>query len=202
MSVKDCDSELRNAKARFKDVLAEAISNSDLYEVEVAPARVERRYPHLTEDDVSQAQEREERIKKEVKQRETRRSTHNSFRKVGYQFRGHVMPNSTKKSSLNRVDVHTEDGLWRQIVGKVQVEEHLIERNVEQFSHAGATPLGYTELGRELGHTGDTPMTEAFLEGTFEHDSLSDAALAAIMKQLWKHPTLRDYSAYCNRSGH
>jgi hypothetical protein len=97
MSVKDCVSELRNAKARFKDVLAEAISNSDLYEVEVATARVERRYPHLTEDNVMQAQERDEQIEKEVKQRETRRSTQKSFRKLGYQIRGHVKPNSTKK---------------------------------------------------------------------------------------------------------
>jgi hypothetical protein len=72
MSVKACAAELRNAKARFKDVLADAISNSDHYEVEVATARVERRYPHLTEDNVLQAQEREERIDKEVKQRETR----------------------------------------------------------------------------------------------------------------------------------
>jgi hypothetical protein len=130
MSVKDCASELRNAKARFKDVLDDEISNSDLYEVEVATERVERRYPHLTEDNVLQAQEREERIEKEVKQRETRRSTQQSFRKLGYQIRGHVKPNSTKKSSLNILDVQMEDGIWRHIVGKVQVEEHLIERNV------------------------------------------------------------------------
>jgi hypothetical protein len=192
MSVKDCVSELRNAKERFKDVLAEAISNSDLYEVEVATARVERRYPHLTEDNVMQAQERDERIEKEGNQLETRRSTQKSFRKLGYQIRGHVKPNSTKKSSLNRLEVQTEDGFWRQIVGKVHVEEHLIGRNVEQFSHAGATPLGYTELGRELDHTGDTPMAEAILEGTFEHDSLSDDALAAIVKQLRKHPTITE----------
>jgi hypothetical protein len=69
-----------------------------------------------------------------------------------------VKPNSTKKSCLNRLDVPTEDGLWRQIVGKVQVEEHLIERYVKQFSQAGETPLGYTELGCELGHTEKTPM--------------------------------------------
>jgi hypothetical protein len=99
-----------------------------------------------------------------------------------------VKPNSTKKSSLNRLDVQTEDGIWRQIVGKVQVEEHLIERNVEQFSHAGATPLGYTELG----HTGDTPMAEAILDGTFEHDSLSYNALVAIVKQLRKHPAVTE----------
>jgi hypothetical protein len=103
-----------------------------------------------------------------------------------------VKTNSTKNSSLNRLDVQTEDGLWRQIVGKTQVEEHLIERNVEQFSHAGATPLGYTDLGRELGHTGDTPMAEAILDGTFEHESLTDEALAAILQQLRKHPNVQE----------
>jgi hypothetical protein len=72
MSVKACAAELRNAKARFKDVLADAKSNSDLYEVEVATSRVVWRYPQFTEENVLQAQEREERIDKEVKQRETR----------------------------------------------------------------------------------------------------------------------------------
>jgi hypothetical protein len=191
MTVKECASEFRNAKAKFKDVLDEATSNGSLYEVEMATARVERRYPHLIEDNVMQAQEREERIEKEVKQRETRRATHKSFRKLGYQIRGHVKPNSTKKSSLNRLDVQTEDGLWRQIIGKTQVEEHLIERKVEQFLHAGATPLGYTDLGRELGHTGDTPMAESILDGTFEHESLIDKALAAIVQQLHKHPNVQ-----------
>jgi hypothetical protein len=192
MSVKDCASELRNAKARLKDMLVKAISNSDLYEVEVSIARVERRYPHLTEDDILQAQEREERIEKEVKHRETRRSTQKSFWKLGYQIRVHVKPNSMKKSSPNSIAAQTEDGIWCQIVGKVQVDKHLIERNVEQFSHAGAIPLGYTELGRELGHTGDTSMDEAILGGTFEHDSLSDDPLAAIVKQLRKHPAVRE----------
>jgi hypothetical protein len=56
-----------------------------------------------------------------------------------------------------------EDGLWHHIVGKDQAEEHLIERNVEQFYHAGATPLGYMELGQELGRTDDTPMDEAII---------------------------------------
>jgi hypothetical protein len=34
-------------------------------------------------------------------------------------------------------------------------------------------------------------MAEAILDGTFEHDSLSDDALAAIVKQLRKHPAVR-----------
>jgi hypothetical protein len=112
MMVKECASELRNAKAKFKGVLDEATSNRVLYEVEVAIARVERRYSHLIEDNVMQAQEREERIEKEVKQRETRRATQKSLRKLGYQIRGHVKPNSTRKVSLNILDVQTEDGLW------------------------------------------------------------------------------------------
>jgi hypothetical protein len=52
MLIKDCASEIRNAKARFENLLAEAISNIDLYEIEVATSRVERRYPHLTEENV------------------------------------------------------------------------------------------------------------------------------------------------------
>jgi hypothetical protein len=35
-------------------------------------------------------------------------------------------------------------------------------------------------------------MAEAILDGTFEHDSLSDDALAAIVKQLRKHPAVRE----------
>jgi hypothetical protein len=93
MPVKECASELRNKKAKFKDVFCEATSNGDFYEVEVATARVERRYPHLIEDNVMQAQEREEQIEKEVKQQENRHSTQKSFWKLGYHIRGHVNPN-------------------------------------------------------------------------------------------------------------
>jgi hypothetical protein len=56
MMVQECASELRIAEAKFKDVLDEATSNGDIYEVEVATARVEMRYPHLVEDNVMQAQ--------------------------------------------------------------------------------------------------------------------------------------------------
>jgi hypothetical protein len=66
------------------------------------------------------------------------------------------------------MDVQMDDVVWRQTVGKDQVEEHLVKRNMEQFSHAGGNPLGYTELGQELGHTGDTPMYEALLDGNNE----------------------------------
>jgi hypothetical protein len=40
MSVKECASELRSAKAKLKDILDEATSNENLYGVEVATAGV------------------------------------------------------------------------------------------------------------------------------------------------------------------
>jgi hypothetical protein len=66
----------------------------------------------------------------------------------------------------------------------------LIKRNVEQFSHAGATPSGYTELGKDLGHTGDSQMAQDIYDGTLEHDALSDGAINAIAAQLRKHPAI------------
>jgi hypothetical protein len=69
----------------------------------VATARVEKKFPHLTEDNVVCAIEREEKIELEVKARENRRNTQGSFKKLGRQIRGHVKPNSNNKSSLTRV---------------------------------------------------------------------------------------------------
>jgi hypothetical protein len=40
------------------------------------------------------------------------------------------------------MDVQTEDSLWRQIVGKVKVEEHLIERKVDFFHMQEQIPWG------------------------------------------------------------
>jgi hypothetical protein len=56
--------------------------------------------------------------------------------------------------------VSTENGEYRTrllwIV--VAVEDNIIEKNVSQFSHTGETPFGYSDLGKELGYAGDSPM--------------------------------------------
>jgi hypothetical protein len=57
--------------------------------------------------------------------------------------------------------------------------EHGLNDINEQFSHAGKTPFGYTPLGEELGHTGDTQMAEDILAGTLEHESLRDEVIQA-----------------------
>jgi hypothetical protein len=111
---------------------------------------------------------------------------------LGHQIRGHVKPNTAKKSSLTRFLV-PDDGpevLWKQIICKDDLEDNLIDRNVKQLSHAGATPFGYTDLGKELGHTGDSSIAQAIYNGNIEHSVLSDSVIQAIVKQLRKHPAI------------
>jgi hypothetical protein len=111
--------------------------------------------------------EREEKIELEIKAHENRRNTQGSFRKLGRQIRGHVKPNTAKKSSLTRDSVPDEGPvcLWKYIIGKDDLEDHSIERIFAQFSHTGATPFGYTDLGKELGHTGDSQMAQDIYKG-------------------------------------
>jgi hypothetical protein len=58
LTIQECISEMKNARAKFKDILRDAKLNSTLYELEVAAARVERNYPHLTADNEELSQER------------------------------------------------------------------------------------------------------------------------------------------------
>jgi hypothetical protein len=111
-------------------VLNEAKTNGSFYELEVATARVENRFPHLTEDDESCVIEREDRIQHELKSRENKRTSYKTFRKLGRQIRGQVKPNTAKKSNLSKVTVPETDGTWTQIIGKYDLEDHLMERSV------------------------------------------------------------------------
>jgi hypothetical protein len=96
---------------------------------------------------------------------------------------------SEKQTNCIR-SLRADYGSWSRIDTKEQVKAILINRNIEKFSHAGDTPFGYTPLGDELGHTGDTLMANDICNGTLEHRSLTDHAIKAITKQLRKHPLL------------
>jgi hypothetical protein len=65
----------------------------------------------------------------DIKAHENLWNTQGSFRKLGCQIRGHVKPNTAKKSTLVRVTVPNTgpEGLWKHIIGKDDLEDHLIE---------------------------------------------------------------------------
>jgi hypothetical protein len=82
------------------------------------------------------------------------------------------------------------EGLWKKIIDKDDLKDHLIAINVEQFSYAGATPFGYTDMDKEVGHAGDSSMAKAIYHENLEHAALSDSTIQAIVKQLHKHPAI------------
>jgi hypothetical protein len=90
------------------------------------------------------------------------------------------------------IEVPNVDGTaWTKIENKEEVERHLIDRNVERFSHAGNTPFGYSALGKELGHTADSDMAESILNGTLAQECMDNEAIRAIIGQLKRHPTIQ-----------
>jgi hypothetical protein len=100
-------------------------------------------------------------VQKEINSRENRKTIKCLSQKLEHQIRGHLKPHTLQKSKLTAVEFPGADpGTWSRVYTKEQVEELLSNRNNEQFSHAGDTPFGYTALGDELGHTGDTPMSD------------------------------------------
>jgi hypothetical protein len=58
----------------------------------------------------------------------------------------------------------------------------------------GATPFGHSELGKELGHTVNSPMAQEINDGTLEHDALSDSKIQKIVEQLRKLPAIENIS--------
>jgi hypothetical protein len=187
----ECIHQANNVRVKFKDTIKNVKENSNQYEHEVAVAQMERRHPHLADGNGTLALECEELILKEIKRRENKRVIARSFKEMGRQIRGHVKPSSIKKTSLTRLEVQDETGIWKQIQGKESIEEHIAQRNMEQFSHAGKTPFGYTPLGEELGHAVDTQMAEDIMDGTLEHEALRDDAIQSIVKHLRQHPALQ-----------
>jgi hypothetical protein len=191
LTIRECFSEMINGRAHFKDILRDDKSNGTLYELEVAATRVDLTHPLLTAYNEELSHERDYVIQKEVKARENRRAAQRTFRKLGRKIRGHVKPNSEKNSGLMRVEVELRNDVRKELTGKEEIEEHLITRNMDQFSHVGATPFRYTPLGKELGHTGDSHMADNIYNGTLDHEDLDDKAINAIVIQLRKHPAIQ-----------
>jgi hypothetical protein len=151
-----------------------------------------KRNPRFKEGEIFDPVEKETLVERELKTRENRRTAQRSWRKIGRQIWGHLKPNTLKRSKLMHIEVPNVDGTaWTKIENKEEVERHLIDRNVEQFSHAGNTPFGYSALGKKLGHTGDSGMAERILNGTLEHECMGNEAIHAIVGHLERHPTIQ-----------
>jgi hypothetical protein len=189
LTLRECIHQINNARSKLKDVVTNATELRTQFEVDLAIAVVEHKMPEFRSGETFMECDKDTLVQKEIKSRENRRTAKRSWKKLGHQIRGHLKLHTLHKSKLAAVEIPGADtGSWSRIDTKEQVEELLINRNIEQFSHSGDTPFVYTTLGKEFVHEGDTPMADYIYNGMLEHRSLTDHAIKAIVKQLRKHP--------------
>jgi hypothetical protein len=107
-----CTQEAVNARSKFKDTMKLVKENGTQYETELATAGG-MKAPHLVKGNALMTLEREAKIQKEFKRRENKRVSQGSFKKLGRHIRGHINPRSLKKTSLKRLGIPDQDGVWK-----------------------------------------------------------------------------------------
>jgi hypothetical protein len=130
--------------------------------VELAAAIVENKHPYVYDGNEYDPLDRDNLVAKVLKTRNNGKTGKRSWKKLGKQIRGIIKPETLKRSRLTKIEVLDGDE-WKKVEDKEIMEEHLMERNIEQFSHAGKTPFTYSDLGAKFGHTGDSQMANNIL---------------------------------------
>jgi hypothetical protein len=141
LTVRECIHQINNTRSKLKDVVNNATELRTQLEVDLAMAVVEHKMPEFRSGETFMECDKDVLIQKELKSRENRRTAKRSWQNLGRQIRVHLKPHTLQKSKLTSVEVSgAYDGSWSRIDTKDRVEAIPIDRNVEQFSHAGITP--------------------------------------------------------------
>jgi hypothetical protein len=146
LPVEECIKQINQERQTLKDVVENAKEHRTQFEVELATAIVEHNHPYLCDGNGYDPVDKEKLVAKVLKTRENRKTAKRSWKKLGRQIRGIIKPETLKRSRLTKIEVPDGDE-WKKVEAKEIMEEHLMERNIEQFSHAGNTPLVYSDLG-------------------------------------------------------
>jgi hypothetical protein len=186
-SLEDCIKQINQSRQKLKDVVANAKEHRTQFEVELATAIVEHKHPYLCDGNEYDPVDKDNLVAKVLKPRENQKTAKRSWKKLGRQIRGTIKPETLKWSRLTKIELPDGDE-WKKVEDKELMEEHLMERNIEQFLHAGNTPFGYLDFGAKLGHTWDSQMANDTLDSTLQHECLSNEAIRAILNQLRAHP--------------
>jgi hypothetical protein len=112
----------------------------------------------------------------------------NLFTMLIFDIKCFIYPDSIKRNALTMMDI-TISGHLTPLSTKNEIEDHLLLRNPQSYWAAGSTPFGHTPLGRSLGPTCDSPLSNYILDGTFAHPNL---AFKAFTSQLRRRPHCPD----------
>jgi hypothetical protein len=106
----------------------------------------------------------------------------NLFTMLRFDIKGFINPDSIKINAITRVNV-TIDGRITPLTTNNEIEHNLLQHNPHSYWAAGSTPFGHTPPGRSLGPTGDSPLANSILDGTFTHPNLAFKVFTSQLRQ-------------------
>jgi hypothetical protein len=120
--------------------------------------------------------------RKNLKHMSKANARRNLFTMLIFEIKGFIDADSIKRNALTRVDV-TIYGRITPLTGKNEIEDHLLQRNPWSYWDAGSTLFGHTPLWLSLGPTGDPPLANSILDGTFTHPNLTIKAFTSKLRR-------------------
>jgi hypothetical protein len=106
----------------------------------------------------------------------------NLFTLLKFDIKGFINPSSVKRSALTWIDISITD-VVSSLTTKSELEDHLLQRNPKAYWASGSTPFGHTAPGRHLGDTGDSPLEESIIDGSFTHYNLVIRAITSNLQR-------------------
>jgi hypothetical protein len=188
-SVQTCTFGINNARYRIKQDITKQAQSKERYQADLSSDIIDRKYSHLSHlTSLSDKVERDDLIEWKLKYMYEANARRNLFTMLRFDIKGFIDPDSVKRSAITIVDV-TIDVRIAPLTTKIEIEDHLLQRNPQAYWASGNTPFGHTPLGLSLGPTGDSSLANSILNGTFTHPNL---AIQAFTSQLRRRPHCPD----------
>jgi hypothetical protein len=150
------------------------------YQYDLNTDIIDRLYHHLyPEHSISDKLERDDIIDSKIKHMKESKARSNLF----------TMLQFIKRNAPTRVNVMV-DGLLTPLTTKANIEDHLLYRNPQANLTSGTTPFGHTALDRSLGPTGDSPLADSILDGSFSHQNRADSAFTQQLRRRSHHSNI------------
>jgi hypothetical protein len=178
-STNQCIHGITTAKRDMKTELIAQNKAKVAYQFDLASDIINRKHSYLRGcNTLSDNIPREDLIEHKIRAMNKTKSRRDLLTLLKFYIKGVINPSRIKRSTLTHVDL-TSNGVVSFLTTKSEIEDHLLQRNPLAYWASGTTPFGHSALGRLSGDTGDSPITESILDGSFSHPNLAVRAFTA-----------------------
>jgi hypothetical protein len=172
-TIASCLEGIKSARRRTKQEIQTQTNAKEQYQFVLASHIIDRKLRHLTTSDyLSDKLQHEDLNDRKLKHMSEATARGNLFTMLKFDIQGLMNPYSIKHNALTRVDA-TIGGCITPLIIKDEIEDHLLRHNPQAYCASGTTPFGHNALGRALGPTGNSPLTESILDGSFTYPDLA-----------------------------